>query len=270
MNRLRQLELIETGYHIGEQGLPIIDLHRTGHGPFDIEGTLLVVISSAYTIEGNVQWDDYNGERVQDRHQGVLIIGGLAFIEGVQVGTNLEGRDPTPAIEQTCLMLAGKDFDRDTPDLEAWRIRAEEQRRARIERNRIAEDKRKKAAAKALAILTEYLSEEQRVEFETTGDFTVIGADGYQYLITSSGHHNVFRIEDGKKMFMYCIVCRGFIPKHDQMLAQMFLLQANPTMFHETTNTWGMGEDGTWKMVKRGQGHVIENIFEQALQDIDL
>jgi hypothetical protein len=34
------------------------------------------------------------------------------------------------------------------------------------------------------------------------------------------------------------------VPSHDQMLAQMLLLRANPSMFHEITNTWRLDEDG--------------------------
>lgn len=251
---------------IGPDCIPTIDCIRRGLGPFDVEGTLLIAIRSAYTVDGVIDWDIDGGGRVQDRHQGVLILGGMAFIEGVKVGTDLEGGDPTRVVEQTCLMLAGKDFERLTPGLEAWRIRVEERRREDQERREQDERKREVAASKARAILTAYLNEEQLVEFEDTGEFHVIGADGFKYLVTNKGHHNVFRIEDGKRTHMYCIVSRGYVPDHDQMLSQMFLLQADPTMFHEIANTWEMGEDDHWKLVRKGREPVFENAFEIDLQ----
>lgn len=236
----------------------------TGRGPLDVKGTLILAIRSVYAVENLDGIFDSARGRVVDRHHGVLVLGGMAFVEGVQLGTDLEGRDPTYLIEQTLLMLAGKDFDRECPGLETWRIRVEEVRREK-------EERRARVAAKALAILTAHLDEEQLVELETTGEFHVIGADGYQYLITKKGHHNVFRIEDGKQTFMYCIVTQGFVPEHDQMLAQMLLLQANPVMFHEITNTWEMGEDGKWKLVKKSRDpDPIGNPFAVALQDLDL
>jgi hypothetical protein len=254
-NRLRELELVDLDIGpIGEDGIPTLDCVRRGQGPFDVDGTLLLAIRSVCSIDGVTDWDNYNGGRFADRHQGVILTGGLAFIEGIKVGTDLEGQDPTRVIEQTCLMLAGKDFDRNTPNLEAWRIRIEDNRRAKKE-------KRERILAKARAILTQHLSEEQLVQFEATGEFTVIGGDGYQYLITDKHHHNVFRIEDGKQTHMYCIVSEDLVPDHDQMLAQMLLLQANPEMFHKITNTWVMGENETWKFVRQGP--------EMAVQDLD-
>jgi hypothetical protein len=270
MNRLHQLELVDLNLGpIGVDGIPTIDCIRRGQGPFDVEGTLLIAIRAVCSIEGITDWDTYTGGRVNDRHEGVIIMGGMAFIEGATAGHDLEGRDPTRVVEQTCLLLAGKDFDRDTPDLEAWRIRAEEDYRARKEKQREQDERRARALAKARAILTNYLDEKQLAEFEASGEFHVLGADGFTYLVTSKGHHNVFRIEDGVQTYMYCIVSKGFIPDHDLMLSQMFLLQASPEMFHKTTNTWKKGEDGNWKFVKveREPGHEEYNPF--VLDDIE-
>ena len=269
MDRLRQLKLIDLGVGpLGVDGIPTIDCIRRNQGPFDVEGTLLISIRSVCSIEGVTDWDTYAGGRVTDRHEGVIIIGGMAFIEGAKVGTDLEGRDPTRVVEQTCLLVAGKDFDRDTPDLEAWRIRTEEDLRARRERQRERNEKHTRVLAKARAILTSYLDEEQLVEFEATGDFHVLGADGFTYLVTGHGHHNVFRIEGGEKTYMYCIVSKGFIPDHDQMLSQMFLLQANPEMFHQITNTWKKGDDGNWVFIRVERDHEIEQYNPFDLQDI--
>lgn len=69
----------------------------------------------------------------------------------------------------------------------------------------------------------------------------------------------MFRIEDGKKTFEYCIVTRGFLPVCDQMLAQNLLLQASPEMFHRITNTWYLSEEGKREMVSRG---VVERVPE--------
>ena len=269
MDRLRQLKLIDLDVGpLGVDGIPTIDCIRRDQGPLDVEGTLLIAIRSVCSIEGVTDWDTYAGGRINDRHEGVIFIGGMAFIEGAKVGTDLEGRDPTRVVEQTCLLVAGKDFDRDTPDLEAWRIRAEEDLRARRERQRESNEKHARALAKARAILTSYLDEEQLVEFEATGDFHVLGADGFTYLVTGQGHHNVFRIEGGERTYRYCIVSKGFIPDHDQMLSQMFLLQANPEMFHATTNTWKKGDDGNWKFIKVERDHEVEQYNPFDLQDI--
>jgi hypothetical protein len=269
-NRLRQLELIALDVGpIGPNGIPTIDCIRRGQGPFDVVGTLLIAIRTVCSIEGVTDWDTYTGGRVNDRHQGVLIIGGMAFIEGVQIGTDLEGRDPTRVVEQTCLLLAGKDSDRDPPDLEDWGIRAKEDFRARKERKREENERRTRALAKARAILTSYLDEKQLAEFEATGEFHVLGADGFTYLVTSKGHHNVFRIENGVQTYMYCIVSRGFIPDHDLMLSQMFLLQADPATFHKITNTWKKGDTGDWEFIRveREPGYEEHNPFAFVFDD---
>ena len=75
MDRLRQLELIALDLGpIGPDGIPTIDCIRRGLGPFDVEGTLLIAIRAAYTVDGVIDWDVDGGGRVQDRHQGVLIL----------------------------------------------------------------------------------------------------------------------------------------------------------------------------------------------------
>ena len=175
--------------------------------------------------------------QVVDRHDGVFVMGGLAFVEGPLIGTDLDGINPSYLVEQTCLLLAGKEYDRETLGLEVWRIGVEEARRAKKET-------RRQIKARARAVLTAHLDETQLAEFERSGSFHVVGADGYTYLITVADQHNVYRIENGRRTFEYCIVTKNNVPTYDQMLAQMLLLMTNPSMFHEITNTWELDESG--------------------------
>jgi len=78
----------------------------------DEPGTLI------FAIRFIGQWDNLGGFldgeggiRVLDRY-GVLIIAGLVFCPGVELGQPLAaGDDPTYIIEQACLGLAGRPFD---------------------------------------------------------------------------------------------------------------------------------------------------------------
>lgn len=201
------------------------------------DGTLILALRSVYSVNFTGEIIDCAQCRIVDRHDGVFVMGGIAFVEGQQRGTNLEGVDLTYLVEQTCLLVAGKEYDRSTPGLEEWRIGVEDAKRSKQER-------RNQVLAKARAVLTLHLDEDQLAEFEKSGEFHVSGADGYTYLITEKKQHNVYRIEDGRRTVEYCIVTKNNVPIHDQMLAQMLLLMANPTMFHEITNAWTLSENG--------------------------
>lgn len=181
----------------------------------------------------------------------------MAFVERAYTGIDLDGQDPSYLIEQTCLLIAGKDYDRNIPRLEAWRVRLEEERRER-------KAKRDSVEAKARAILMAHLDETQVSEFESSGSFHVLGADGYTYLITSREQHNVFRIEEGRRTFEYCIVTRDFVPLQDQMLTQMLLLTTHPAMFHQIANTWEIREDGTRIRIAGRLVDVLENPAAQV------
>jgi hypothetical protein len=256
-----------------------------------MDGTLVLVLRSC------IPWSDFDGfldsnrSQIVDRH-GVLIIGGLAFVEGIHEGIDIGDSDPTYRIEQMCLAFARKDYDHSVFDLDSHLAdRAQQKARKEELRQKINEialpilgehldeyqvgafvtgvmvsikgpiedlsayvlDKatkaverelaRKRAAEKARAILREHLDEAQVAEFDATGEFHVQGADGYIYLITNQVQHNVFRIEDGRRTREYCVVTKAYVPTHDQMLAQMLLLQCNPEMFHSIANTWHITEE---------------------------
>lgn len=210
------------------------------------DGTLILALRSVYTVGDIGGIVDSARGRIIDRHDGVFVMGGVAFVEGPRIGVSLEGIDPAYLIEQTCLLLAGRDYDRDTPGLEKWRIGVEDARRATKERHDQIE-------AKARAILMDHLDDTQLAEFESSGEFHVVGADGHTYLITGEEQHNVFRIEDGRKTFEYCVVTKNVVPICDQMLAQMLLLMTNPAMFHEVTNTWTLSEEGERTLIHHSQ-----------------
>jgi hypothetical protein len=200
-----------------------------------LDGTLILTIRAVYELD-----------------HGIWIDGGLAFVERAYMGIDLEGQDPSYLIEQLCLLLAGKDYDRSTFGLEAWRIRLEDEKRER-------KAKRDSVEAKARAILMAHLDETQVSEFESSGSFHVLGVDGYTYLITSKEQHNVFRIEGGRRTSEYCIVMKDFVPLQDQMLTQMLLLMTTPTMFHQIANTWEIREDGTRIRIAGRLVDVLEN-----------
>jgi len=195
-------------------------------------GTLILALRAA------AAWNDFTGildpygVQVVDRH-GVLLMGGLAYADGVHIGIDLGDRDLVYQLEQTCLALAGKEFDQGVPHLLEFMARVGNRNQERVENSRRARE-----------LLRSHLNNEQCQEFDANGQFHVRGADGYNYLIIDQSHHNVFRVEAGRRVFEYCIVSKHFVPNHDQMLAQMLLLRANPSMFHEITNTWRLEENG--------------------------
>jgi hypothetical protein len=200
------------------------------------DGTLILVLRSVWqsTIYDGIV--DYRGVKVVDRH-GVLLLGGLAYVEGLHVGIDVGDRDLVYQVEQTCLALAGAEFDQEVPEIPEFLVRVENRRRER-------EETHCRITSRARELLRSHLNSEQRREFDANGQFHVRGADGYDYLIVDQFQHNVFRVEAGRRVFEYCIVSKHFVPSHDQMLAQMLLLRANPSMFHEITNTWRLDEDG--------------------------
>ncbi len=200
------------------------------------DGTLILILRSVWqsTIYDGIV--DYRGVKVVDRH-GVLLIGGLAYVDGLHEGVDVGDRDLIYQVEQTCLALAGKEFDQEVPDLPEFIDHIGNRRRER-------EETIQRVSHRARELLRSHLNNEQCREFDASGQFHVRGADGYNYLIVDQCQHNVFRVEGEHRIFEYCIISKHAIPNHDQMLAQMLLLRANPSMFHEITNTWRLQEDG--------------------------
>ena len=229
-----------------------LNWEHTMQGLLEADGTLLLILRTA------AAWDNFDGfldsdnGQIVNRH-GVLVTGGLAFIERIHREIDLHGIDPIRHIEQTCLALAGKEYDRSTPELAEYVAHIAEERAERVKYYKLVE-------SKARALLEAHLTPDQLEEFKATDEFHIQGADGYEYLLTNKFQHNVFRIEGGRRTVEYCIVTREYLPNYDQMLAQKLLLQANPEMFHKITNTWALTEDGKREMVSRG---VTEPLLEQ-------
>jgi hypothetical protein len=196
--------------------------------------TLILVLRSVSS------WNDFegildaSGRQVVDRH-GVLILGGLSYVENLQAGIDLGDRDPTYFIEHTCLSLAGKEHDRSSIQVYIDGIAAKK----KAEKKR--EDTVKRRSRK---ILFSLLNETQREEFKKKKSFHVVGKDGFTYLIINRHQHNVFRIEDGRRTFEYCIITNNYVPLYDQMLSQKLLLESNPQMFLDISNIWLLMEDG--------------------------
>jgi hypothetical protein len=243
---------------------------RPKQGLLGEDGTLILVIRTV------APWDNFDGildsegGQIVDRH-GILFVGGLAFVEGVHLGLDLGERDPVYQIEQTCLALAGKEFDRNAPGIDDYIIEQVARRQAR-------EETRLRVKARAKAILIAHLNESQQQEFEANNEFHVRGADGYRYLITDKSQHNVFRVEGGRRTMEYCIVSRGFLPSNDQMLSQLLLLQAAPEMFHKITNTWELTEDGQRVLIPKEAPEEVDLpepyelepvLFEQLVRPAD-
>jgi hypothetical protein len=196
--------------------------------------TLILVLRSVTPWDNFIGILDSAGGQVVDRHS-VLIIGGLSYVENLQAGIDLNGRDPAYFIEHTCLALAGKEHDHDSIQIYLDDIEAKKKA------DKKKEDKVKRRARK---ILVSLLNETQRAEFKKKKSFHVLGKDGFTYLITNRLIHNVFRIEDGRRTFEYCVITSGFVPLYDQMLSQKLLLESNPQMFLDISNMWLLMEDG--------------------------
>lgn len=233
-----------------------LNWERTQQGLLEANGTLVLALRSVFPYGDESVLLDSSKGLITDRHH-LVILGGLAFIPEVQEGIDFTGRDPIRYIEHLCLAIASREYDHNIEGLEGFITQLEVARRERYAAKQRVTDKSK-------AILEAHLLPEQVEEFRAKDEFHVQGADGFKYLITNGYQHNVFRIEDGRRIFEYCIVTRGFLPVYDQMLAQKLLLQANPEMFHRVTNTWALAEDGTREMVSRG---VVERVPESNPND---
>ena len=136
-------------------------------GLLKADGTLLL------TIRTSAAWDNFDGfldsnkGQVVDRH-GVLVVAGLAFIEGFHRGIDLTGVDPVYHIEQTCLALAHKEYDQSIPEVAEYIARLTQEKFENDLRYKLIEDKSK-------AILEAHLIPEQLEEFRTKKEFHVRG-----------------------------------------------------------------------------------------------
>ena len=106
-----------------------------------------------------------------------------------------------------------------------WHLLAEGRRQllALRERHRAIEDIRE---ARGITLLREWLSPEQRAQFDASKCFHVVGCDsGRCYRICSSTGTNVHEIDDaGRPVMGWCFLPSGHLVAGDVMLAQKIAL----------------------------------------------
>lgn len=222
-----------------------------GPNALETDGTLLISLRSCAVWEDFDGWVNQDGTPFVDRH-GVLLMGGMAYLPTVQEGAELRDFTLEYYIEQTCLGLAGQDYDRQVDGVRTTIEHHLQARASLAERAREMEAKRKAAEVKARALLVEHLSEEQREELDRHKWFHVMGKDGFQYRIVFKAMHNVFRVEDGRRTVEYCLVSRDPIPTYDLMLMQKLMLEVMPDEFHRIANAWTIQDEGssfTWQIL---------------------
>lgn len=232
------------------------DTSNTGSITFSNTGSSgeSTVISAAYPL------DPMNPPRGQMRVQepvGTWVLGGVAFIPGTEMGTELkEGDDAVTIIEQGCraFMQAHEPGMHDAITAGAMRFHdpanprhefpmgspmTEEAIAQAMVHRQAQKAKAQQVVAKARKLLMVCLTPYQRYEFLEYGEFHVAGLDGFTYVIREQFGHNVFRIEDGDQTWIYCLVTADWgVPKFDLMLAQKLLLEREPEAFFEKANAW--------------------------------
>jgi hypothetical protein len=94
------------------------------------------------------------------------------------------------------------------------------------ERYRAIEDVRE---ARGITLLREWLSPEQRVQFDASKSFDVVGCDsGRRYRIRHGTGTNVHEIDDaGRPVMGWCFVPSGHLVAGDVMLGQKIALETN-------------------------------------------
>ena len=83
--------------------------------------------------------------------------------------------------------------------------------------------------ARGIKLLREWLSPEQRAQFDTKRYFDVIGSDsGKRYRIRYGSATNVYEIDgDGRSTVGWCFVPTGYLVAGDVMLAQKIALETH-------------------------------------------
>jgi hypothetical protein len=99
--------------------------------------------------------------------------------------------------------------------VQAWR----ERRQAVIEARKV----------RGIALLREWLTPEQKAQFEASGYFDVIGCDtGRRYRVHHARGTNVHEMDDtGRPLMGWCFVPLGELVVGDVMLAQKIALETN-------------------------------------------
>lgn len=177
------------------------------------------------------------------------VCAGMAYtpraLEYTYYGQPLNGADPVELINHLCEGRRRHPIVR-----EVLRQQAEDRRQHQeYWRRTQAESRRQKAELragnrKALKLLKELLTREQRRELVKEKRFHIQGQDGNTYRITTAEIHNVFQIDGDRIVKEFCIVTRG-LPFYDQMLAQKLLLETNIDEFMRIANKWEIAADGS-------------------------
>src|SRR5262245_10769963 len=86
-----------------------------------------------------------------------------------------------------------------------------------------------KSEAKAKALLKEWLSSEQLVQFERNRWFEVVGSrTGKRYRIQERQQQNVYELDvEGRPIRGWCFIPKGHLATGDVMLAQKIALETN-------------------------------------------
>src|ERR1700682_1720715 len=86
---------------------------------------------------------------------------------------------------------------------------------------------RREAELRGAQLLSDHLSQEQRIEYETRGYFHVTGSDtGKRYRVQRGFQMNVEELDErGRRVRLLCFVPEGHLPLGDMLLAQKMALE---------------------------------------------
>ncbi len=106
--------------------------------------------------------------------------------------------------------------------------------------NKIDDEKRKKARARARKLLKRHLTPKQWLDYDTHGEFFVKTPKGHLYQIGSARDHNIVRLNKRRKaMRVLCASIYGYgVPVEDIMLAQKLMLETQEDAFLKIAHHW--------------------------------
>lgn len=123
-----------------------------------------------------------------------------------------------------------------------------EARQRRLRRTSgIRKARRLSAERRSRELLLSLLDDHQRLEFELRKTITVRHqGTGRRFRIHCTKRtHNVFELDrKGAPLREYCIVAPGNLPDHDNLAAQLLMLQADLFTFERTANKWDLQPNG--------------------------
>ena len=98
---------------------------------------------------------------------------------------------------------------------------------------------RLKAEQRAFSLLKDWLSPEQLAQYESEGQFEVVGCHtGKRYRIRRAGHMNIDELsKQGSRVAVWCFGPHGYLPVGDVMLAQKVALETNEKAALQVANS---------------------------------